>query len=138
MAADGLTYVRIDTFMTGLIVALAERGITAIYIGGEHKTSFHKAVHAAYEVFDEQCGVYGLELRFVIFLDELHGDSADIDEAMAAAKLRGLFTTDSPGNIIMRLKIHGAEDAAHYYPHLPGTPELYRAAAKVFVDSRAS
>jgi hypothetical protein len=121
----------VDDFVTGLLAALACRGVRVISIRGEE---FYEAMARAYQALETIAGREGIEPRFAVFLDPLHGDSPVVREAISAVVVRDLASLDNPEYQDLRLKIF-EEQATMLLQSLPGGPSLYERIAEAFIQS---
>lgn len=126
-------YVTLDDFMTGLLAGLAVEGIKRISIRG---SAFYAATEAAYRKMREGIPDRDLYLRFRMSRSPVYGDSAEIRAGITKAVQRDLISLDNPVYLDMTLKVT-ADDGPAYLDSLPGGPELYREAARAFLDAYA-
>ena len=118
-----------DDFVTGLLAALAERGVRVISIRGEE---FYSAIEYAFTTLEAVAGDHRVEPRFAVFLDPLHGDSPVVREAVSSVVLRDLASLDNPEYQDLRLKIVN-DQAEMLLAALPGGAALYETLADAFV-----
>ena len=118
--------------VVGLVRALADRGITGFDGRPGRVDSAFLAVYEALEA--GLAGRHGLDVRFVVRPDRLHGISRTAQEALGlAVSLRLLHPTGGSYSL----------DPARVrrtvgYEHLPGAPALYLEMAEVFVEALRS
>ncbi len=122
-----------NDLMTGLLAGLALRGARSFSV---RDRAFDRAFHAAYAALEERAVELGLDLRFRVFLDPMHGDSETAAEALYHAMASRLVTTEMPPS--GRAWLHMArEEAPAYLAHLAGSADLYAELAQVFVDDQS-
>ena len=124
--------VTIDDFMTGLIATCASRGLSTLSLRGER---FFEAMAASYSELDWASARGGLDVRFVIILDDLYGDSPVVRDAVSRAVQRNLISLDNPEFQDMRIKF-GRDEAARLLSDLPGGPDMYEAIASAYLRAR--
>lgn len=112
---------RIDDLMTGLIAALAIKGITSLSL---RNNRLDKALAAILPAIEQQAKKFDLPVSLNIYLDSIHKDSPVVQDALYGAAQRNLISLDNPSFTSMRLKI-GSDEAWQYLNSLPGSPELY-------------
>jgi len=118
-----------DDFVTGLLAALACRGVRVISIRGEE---FYQAMEHAYRALEAAAAERLVEPRFAVFLDPIHGDSPVVREAISTVVLRDLASLDNPEYQDLRLKmVEGQADLL--LNTLPGGSALYEHIAEAFV-----
>lgn len=121
----------VDDFATGLLAALASRGVRVISIrGDEFYGAIEKAFHVLEATADDKC----VDVRFAVYLDPLHGDSPVVREAISTVVLRDLASLDNPEYQDLRLKIVD-DQAKLLLETLPGGEALYQQLADAFVRS---
>ena len=118
-----------DDFFTGLFAALAEKGGTTFSL---RTARFDEAVVCAYDLFERQASAEGYRIRFRVALHPLHGESGVVREGITRAAQRDLVSLDNPEFQDLRLKL-GPSTAPAYLESL-GSPDLYRNAARVFLE----
>lgn len=129
-ANTAVPQVSLDDFLTGFVAGLAKSDVHVVVLQGRR---FHAAVRAAFEVLKARAAADGTGVNFTVRLNEFHGDSPDVNQAITRAAQRNIISFDNPFFVNMRLKIPaGRADA--FLQNLPGTPEMYVAAADKFLD----
>lgn len=122
--------ITLDDFMTGLLAGLVTRGVRVVTIGG---TDFYEAVVEVFNRLESKAEEQAnIDLRFWLMIDEIHGDSPDIRDAITNAQQRRLVSLDNPTFQNMRMKLNSAEDAAPYLAKVPGGRELFLELADLF------
>jgi hypothetical protein len=115
--------ITIDDFMTGLLAGLAARGVKVVTITD---SDFYEAVVEVFNTLERRAAEQGgIDLRFWLMVDEIHGDSPDIRDSITSAQQRRLVSLDNPTFENMRLKLSSATDATPYLESLPGGADLY-------------
>lgn len=127
---DDLT---VDDFLTGIIAAAATKGIRTFSMRDQY---FFSAMEDSYRELERVAANHNVDVRFVIQLDPLYGDSPVIREAVSTATLRKLISLDNPEFIDMRIKF-GPDEAERILADLPGDRSLYVALAEVFLQPRS-
>jgi len=120
--------ISVDDFMTGLLAALAGRGLKAVSI----RDIFYKSIEKAFQQFESEATAGGFEVDFVVKAHPVHGDSPTVRMAITHAVQRDLVSLDNPVYLDMRLKI-GRSFADDYLQSLPGSPDWYIDAASTFL-----
>lgn len=128
---DAPVRIHLSDFFTGFFATLALNNVRVVL--NARSKGFHKAVQEAFTVFEKINEDAGYKLNFVVILNQFHGDSDDIYQGMADARLRNVFTWDSPEFCNARLRIV-PEYAKDYLATVDGVPESYEAAADKFLD----
>lgn len=124
--------VTIEDFMTGLIAVCAKRGLATLSLRGER---FFEAMAAAYGNLEVQAEPADLQVRFVVVLDDLYGDSPVVREAVTGAVQRNLISLDNPEFQDMRIKF-GPAAADRLLENLPGGTEVYESIADAYLHAR--
>lgn len=106
----------VDDPVTGLLAHWATRGVRTM-TGG---LALHRLILDAYRELTHLTDT-GLDLRFVVILDELHGWSPDVAAALDRAAVARLVAPDGPE---LRLAVDPGR-AARILERLPGGPGLY-------------
>lgn len=119
-----------DDLFTGLFGALAKRGFTTFSLRSD---GVDRAVESVYEQLQEWARDAGMNLRFRIVRDQLHGDSVVVRDALGAAAQRNLISIDNPEFMDIRLKRSAIERSVDM-SRLPGGAALYEQLATVFID----
>ncbi|MGX1612572.1 hypothetical protein ACWIF8_01600 [Micromonospora chalcea] len=121
----------LDDFFTGLLAALADRGVGVLAVRGDE---FYQAVRTSYQTLEHLASRYQIDPRFAIFLDPIYGDSALVREAVGSAIVRHLATLESSESQDLRIRL-GREQAESLLRQLPGSAELYEKLADAFLGS---
>lgn len=121
-----------NDFFTGFFAALTLRGKTFIPLRNER---FESAMAA---LFEEKIAAiaakYGVDLRFIIRLDPIHGTSTTVRDAVTDAAQRGIISLDNPVYQDARLKID-AEEARRILDQFRVDRGFFQEAAREFVDA---
>jgi hypothetical protein len=125
-----LTVVRVDDFVAAMIVGLAQYGYATLDLRAK---SLYVAFKEAYRAMKASAPPE-VELRFSIFLDEVHGSSPEVRRSLARAADRGLVSLDNPVYLRMRIAIP-RNQAAEYMDTLPGGKAIYAPAVEALVDA---
>lgn len=120
-----------DDFMTGLLAAWKSRGFKTVSV---REDGFYRSMKASFDELELIADELGLDVKFVVVLDEFHHDSPVIGEAIDAAVQRRFVSLDNPEYVTMRIKF-GAEAADRLLDDLPGGANLYKKLADVFIRS---
>jgi hypothetical protein len=129
--ADVRRDLTVDDFLTGLLAALANRGVRVISIRGDE---FYRAIEQAFHALESTANERAIEPRFAVFLDPVHGDSPVIREAISSVVLRDLASLDNPEYQDLRLKLTRGQ-AELLLKTLPGGAALYELIADAFIAS---
>lgn len=119
----------LDDFFTGLLAALAGKGIALMPIKGE---PFYRAIEASYRALEDLSDEYQVDPRFAVFIDPIHRDSAVVMEAVGSAVLRDLAVVDGPEFQELRIKLR-RDQAENLLGQLPGGVPLFAAISEVFL-----
>lgn len=120
-----------DDFITGLLAALAVRGVRVISLRGG---AFDQSMQTAYTALEARSEEYRVQPRFAIFLDPVHYDSPVVRQAVSGVVLRDIASLDNPEYQDLRLKISSLQAEA-LLGSLPGQPSLYKTLAEFFVGA---
>ena len=121
----------LDDFFTGLLAALADRGIGVLALRDEH---FYKAILDSYQILDGLAGSYHVDCRFAIYLDPIYGDSSVVREAVSGVVMKNLAVLESSDRHDLRIRVD-RDQAENLLTRLPGKPALYEKLASVFLRS---
>jgi hypothetical protein len=124
-------HITLDDFMTGLLAGLAVEGIKRVSIRG---SLFYAATESAYRAIRDGLEGTDLRLRFRISRNAVYGDSPEVRSAITKAVQRDLISLDNPVYLDMTLKVN-TDDAPAYLKSLPGGSDIYRDAARAFLDA---
>ncbi len=125
------TDITVDDFVTGVIAVCKLKGYGAISLRDDR---FYEGMKASFDELQRVASDLDLDIRFRVFLDQLHHDSPVIGEAVRTAVLRDLVSLDNPEFVNMRIKFD-TDVAESLLEQLPGGPDLYRQLTDVFVES---
>ena len=125
------TDITVDDFVTGLLAACKTKGFATISL---REDRFYEGIKASFDELQKRAADCDLDVRFAVFLDQLHHDSPVIGQALDAAVQRKLVSLDNPEFVNMRIKVNEAA-AASLLESLPGGPGLYEALADTFIDT---
>jgi hypothetical protein len=129
-APGARTPLYLSDFMTGMLAALAQRGVTVLL---NRSDRLDYAFEQLFEEIERQADASNLDLRFFIQTHPQYGDSDDVQQELTAAAGRDLISLDNPEYQVVRFKIR-PKDAATYLRDLPGSPELYDSLAGRFLE----
>lgn len=127
-----MTDVTLDDFMTGLVATCAKRGLATLSLRGDR---FFEAMAAGYDELVRSAVTSELDVRFVIVLDDLYGDSPVVREAVAGAVQRDLISLDNPEFQDLRIKF-SPDVADRLLADLPGGREIYESITDAYMRTR--
>lgn len=110
-------------FSTGLLAGLASIGITSI-----STTGLDKRVEKAFHAWEHDAEKAGLNIRFRIITDELHGDCPPLRISLGEAVSRGLGYYDEGDQLHI---LASPRTAAMYLECVPGNYKLWEALARL-------
>lgn len=119
-----------DDFFAGLFAALACKGMRSLSL---RNSNFEEAIARTFEQVRDQAAELDLDLRFRIYLDPLHGDSATIWDSLSKAAQRDLVSFANPEFMNIRVKMD-EEGAATFLGSLPIEPSFYEGVAERFLS----
>jgi hypothetical protein len=128
--AGGRTPLYLSDFMTGILAALAERGVTVLL---NRSNRLDATFEQLFREVEQQASNFDLDLRFFIQTHPQYGDSEDVQQELTSAARRDLISLDNPEFQVVRFKIK-ARDANAFLRDLPGSPELYERLAGRFLE----
>jgi hypothetical protein len=120
-----------DDFLTGLFASLALQGRTRISIRSD---DFDRAVSVAYTRLKERASQEGINVRFRVKPDPIHGDSATVRDSIARAAQRRLISLNNPEYQDITLELAKRQPEL-LLNNIPGGRHLFDELAGVFLRS---
>jgi len=115
-------------FFSGIFFALIAKGEKRFPSMGDR--SLHKAFVMLFDnELQEEAVNNGLDIRFCLKLERLHGVSETVQHEISGCILRGILTIELHGALLPRFTEDMAEKALK---RLPGTPDMYKRLAASF------
>ena len=125
------TTLYIDDFMTGLLSALALRGVNVLTSSGQRLDRAFSSISAT---IAREAAAENLGLAFRIQPDPVLGRTPVIYDALVRAARRKLISRDNPEFVRITLKVT-KDEARRRLSRLPGNAEFYRRVAAEFLEA---
>lgn len=118
-----------DLFVSGLLVALAEKGQSTVTI---RDNKFDEVVELLYNDLKSREATSNFSLRFRIVRSKIHGDSKVLRDSITHAAKRDLVSIDNPDFLVIRSKLSKSK-ATDFLDNLPVSADIFRELASMFI-----